>query len=697
MDQRRILIVDHDEKFALSLATGLHKAGLQTALAHNVSDAQQEIENRNPRMVILRAELPQQSGFSLTGVWKKRYPTLPILLISEANKEALDAHRNSPNAAHGYLQMPFKPAALVSVVKEMIAALDQLQQHSGGDDVSSALDRLDKPSSAPGMPPPLKPPPVPKRERRSAITEDDRTFLSRTFASIAERKAELLADAATHKKPTFSRKDLATPEGKLQVLREELRQRESQIARLSEIWTTRDREQIALDDRLHEKEIEVETCKRQIEDMMQRFAEAQQAYLKREELHGATIDELILQKFSQEKDLIEVVAGKEKELNLLKKELQHREDDIDARDAELEQAARDAEALRSSAEQAAYESSQREWALYQLLAMRETEIEGHLEDLETVCERLEAVKGERDARVDQAARERRELTATFDREISLREHALRELSERLAERESAIGFLRSEIDVRMGEAREKYAELEEELLQAEEALGSLDDECQKVRNQRDGHFQSLTMRLSERDDWIERLNAELDAERQRAHDQEEDLTARIAAHLDRISELEGELEALQAHSAGVESELSATIKSLNADLEGTREALAKAEQDLVTAAERYQSLLDAKDALEGELRGEIADRDGRIADCEGQIAALQGDLEATIEARDALENELRGEIVDRDDRVTVLEGDLASLGLAKDALEGELRGEIADRDGRIADCEGQIAALQGDL
>jgi CheY-like chemotaxis protein/chromosome segregation ATPase len=695
MDQRRILIVDHDEKFALAMATALHSAGYQTALAHNVNDAQLEIENRNPLLVVLRAELPQQSGFALTGVWKKRYPALPILLIAESNKEALEAHRNSPNAAHGYLRLPFKPAMLVSVVREMLTALEQLQRAAqpprpasepanDGAPEAAALDLIQQ---APQMPPPLSPPPVPppmpsipmpppmpKRERRSAITEDDRGFLSRTFASIAERKAELLADAAVQKRPPISRKELATPEGKLQVLRDELRQRESQIARISEIWTTRDREQLAIDDRLHEKEIEVETCKRQIQEMVERFAEAQQAFVKQEQFHGATIDDLLLQKFSQEKDLIEVVASKEKELNLLKRELQHREDDLYARENELDQAAKRAEI-----------AAQRECDLNHVIAMRETEIEGHLSDLDQACKQIESLAQERDERLALAEKTRAELEKKFSHQISLREHSLKALSERIHEREVAIGFLRAELDVRVGEEKGKYAELQEVLEQAEMELGALDDECQKIRSQRDGQHQSMTDRISERDATIEQLSGELAEELQRAQAQESELSDRIASHLEKIGELEGQLEALQAHSERIENELSESIDALNTDLEDTQAKLVEAEQALEAAADSHQALAESKDALENELRGEISDRDGRIAE-------LKGDLEATIESKDALENELRSEIGDRDGRIAELQSDLESLGQAKDTLENELRGEISDRDGKIAELQGDLEA-----
>src|SRR6185369_14631258 len=169
---------------------------------------------------------------------------------------------------------------------------------------------------------------LPKRERRSAITEEDKSFLDRTFQSIADRKTELLAESRSVKRSPPRRDLMGTPEGKIQILREELKSRESQIARLSEIWTVRERELLSVEDRVHEKDVELQGLKMQVDDLLRRFNEAQQGMLQKEREHGAAVDDLMLQKFSAEKDLIEVVAAKEKDLNALRRELRNREDEL---------------------------------------------------------------------------------------------------------------------------------------------------------------------------------------------------------------------------------------------------------------------------------------------------------------------------------------------------------------------------------
>ena len=73
---------------------------------------------------------------------------------------------------------------------------------------------------------------------RSALTDEDKSFLDRAFGSIADRKTELLAESREVRKP--ARRDaMGTPEGKIQILRDELKSREAQIARISEIWSVR--------------------------------------------------------------------------------------------------------------------------------------------------------------------------------------------------------------------------------------------------------------------------------------------------------------------------------------------------------------------------------------------------------------------------------------------------------------------------
>ena len=116
--ERRVLIVESQNEFALGMASVLRSAGFQTATAENAADAQRELELRRPDLVVLRAELPDQSGFVLCGQIKKgRFgQNLPVLLLSsDVGQEGLAQHSQGPNAADGYLTIPFEMGELAEL------------------------------------------------------------------------------------------------------------------------------------------------------------------------------------------------------------------------------------------------------------------------------------------------------------------------------------------------------------------------------------------------------------------------------------------------------------------------------------------------------------------------------------------------------------------------------------------------------
>src|SRR6476659_5249544 len=115
---RRILIVESQDDFALSMASVLKTAGYQTSMASSAADAQRELEKRRPDLVVVRAELPDQSGFVLCGQIKKGKfgQNLRVLLLSsDVGHEGLSQHAQGPGAADGYLHIPFEMGELAQM------------------------------------------------------------------------------------------------------------------------------------------------------------------------------------------------------------------------------------------------------------------------------------------------------------------------------------------------------------------------------------------------------------------------------------------------------------------------------------------------------------------------------------------------------------------------------------------------------
>ncbi len=65
MTPKRILVVEPDAPFALSVASFFREEGHQTGVAVSAAEAELEIASRRPDLVVMRAELPDLSGFSL--------------------------------------------------------------------------------------------------------------------------------------------------------------------------------------------------------------------------------------------------------------------------------------------------------------------------------------------------------------------------------------------------------------------------------------------------------------------------------------------------------------------------------------------------------------------------------------------------------------------------------------------------------
>src|ERR1700727_1582495 len=97
MDQQRVLIVESDNGFALSIAAVLQEAGFASTIALSAADAQRELRERRPNLIVLRAELPDLSGFAFCGRLRKDQAAqgLPIILVSsDATTEALAQQRS---------------------------------------------------------------------------------------------------------------------------------------------------------------------------------------------------------------------------------------------------------------------------------------------------------------------------------------------------------------------------------------------------------------------------------------------------------------------------------------------------------------------------------------------------------------------------------------------------------------------------
>jgi ParB family chromosome partitioning protein len=491
MTATHVLIVEPDVGFALSLASLFQDDGRPTAVARSAAEAEREVAARPPGLVLVRAELPDASGFSLCARLR-RLPSaagVPVLVLSsEAGPEAFAEHARTPGGADAYLAMPVDTSALLETARRLLAAgpaepADDAVLEEG--DVSAVEVALGRPAPAQAE---SVPPPVPQRHARQALDDEDRAFLQRAFRSVADHRPALVAESYRRRPPP--RRDLLTsPEGRAALLRDELKEREAQVARLAELWEVREREVASAGERLHRKDVELQGMKLQAEELARKLAATREIVLQREREHGASIQDLLLDKFGQEKELIEVVAAGERRIHELQREARLREDELakrglaldaarddvarlerelgEARDA-LEAAAREREDLRAAARGAAEAFQARVDEREAALADRERRLAAAVEERRRAEEEGrglgEDLAREREARSREADAARAEAAALRAEAATLRaevEAARAEADRRRAEADAAraeSAARRAEADAARGDAAARCAE-----------------------------------------------------------------------------------------------------------------------------------------------------------------------------------------------------------------------------------------------
>ncbi len=613
MDSKRILIVEPDSAFALSLASVYRGEGCATGVAPTAADAEREMAARAPDLVVVRAELPDLSGFTLCGRLRRDRPGLPVVLFSsESAPEALAEHARSPGAADAYLAMPLDTAALARISRQLLQAPQPVEL---ADDAvleeSPAVEvRLGEPQP-PGPGPTPAPPPVPRHGHRgsprSGLNDEDRIFVERTFQSIAERRADLVAESH-RRRPPPPRHLFHSPEGKLALLREDLKVREAQIARLSQIWEAREAQLSHGDERLHDKEVEIQGLKLQVDELLRRLDEARDAFVQKEREHGASIEGMLLEKFSQEKDLIEVVAGKERRVNELEREVRLRDDDLARRKVALDGAVEEISRLERQLRTERERTEARERELTSLLGARETELGASQRTL-----------AEARAAAAQQAREAEEVAAS------------------LAGVEAELAEAREREAAHAGRARDLQAQLA-----AREAEGEREREAAREAA---GAFQ---LRIDEREEAIRdreerlrRAEEEGRAQREAARAREEDLLRENGDHVAHLGSLEREAEEAAREAADREAGLRQQLQRMEAELAGLRSGREAAEAALAQRAREWEGrAAGAEQRLLEERRKaqeELARRDGLRA---REVQRFQAALQEAARRVDLLQREL---------------------------------------------------------
>lgn len=126
-DARSILVVDDDDPVRVMLARLLRTQGYSVVHAANASEARKAIERCKPDLVISDIVMPGESGIELRRDMSKRWPGVPVILISGYSSEG-PAEFAARTANTAFVQKPFAADQLLSLVQQILGGHKQAGQ-----------------------------------------------------------------------------------------------------------------------------------------------------------------------------------------------------------------------------------------------------------------------------------------------------------------------------------------------------------------------------------------------------------------------------------------------------------------------------------------------------------------------------------------------------------------------------------------
>lgn len=113
-----VLLAEDDILLRMSAARGLERLGYRVRQAADGESALRRLEAEKPSLLVSDIRLPGMDGVALAGAARKRYPGLPVLLVSGYADEA--ARAALPGLEIAFLPKPFTLKSLGERVRELL-------------------------------------------------------------------------------------------------------------------------------------------------------------------------------------------------------------------------------------------------------------------------------------------------------------------------------------------------------------------------------------------------------------------------------------------------------------------------------------------------------------------------------------------------------------------------------------------------
>jgi two-component system alkaline phosphatase synthesis response regulator PhoP len=138
----RILIVDDDDAWRVSLGDTLKLEGFEVAMVATGEQATSQIQAAPFDLCILDVQLPDREGYDLCLEIRKQRDYVPIIMISGVKRELMDREVGLRLGADRYFEKPTEPREIVAQVRALLRmkkALRVSEEVGGWLDIDSDL------------------------------------------------------------------------------------------------------------------------------------------------------------------------------------------------------------------------------------------------------------------------------------------------------------------------------------------------------------------------------------------------------------------------------------------------------------------------------------------------------------------------------------------------------------------------------
>ncbi len=723
-----VLLVEPDAGLADEIRRAFAPLGFSVTALQAGEPALERCRDSPPDLILLAAELPDMSGFSVCNRLKRALASVPLVLYTaEATDAAIEAHRATRGRADDYVKKPFDVADLLGRAAALLhadqpgpppppgppAAPRPDGRRAGPPPHPSMPGAAPQPATAGGAPPPVPRPVVPGQRSQAPLGRVKPAAPGRDPFQVLD---DWPRDPAPPK---------GTPEEKLEYFRERLRARDAFLGKVRDavaemkaahaqlsgerelLEKDLDHDRSALLDaqaKLQEAAQDAAALSARIEDLRRQLEESENT---RQSLSDV-LSETMQQHEGAEQQWSARIAAADGERAKLEAELAEQAEAHARAVAALEADRADERARAEAAHAEAEEAHAR--ALDAEREDRGGERADAASKLQLAEERIAALGVERDelqaelARHEEAARVR---FATLEEEAAARGRAADDEAAGLRARVDEATGRADALAGELSETRARVAALEDEAERTAEARAALEGDLRQARAEAKAYdekavasehaFHAKAAELAASEQRLRDLGAALDEGRasvegtrgelariDAARAEAERRAAQIRAERDQLArEVEGARRETEAVREGTRTEreriaqLTREVARL-AKLEPVAEEAARLRKEVVSLRELVQQRTNVAESAARTAQGAAADR----ARAEERLAVEGGRLQAQV-AR--LEHEIAGarrriEELERDGggretalRRAGLEAEERRKALAAEAAEAERR------------------------